>query len=373
MRASKNPLARLHALWTLEGLGSLDAALARQLLNDADSGDAGPGHPRERESLYKAGDSSLAADWRAVAEEDQDTDVVIQAMLTLNHLKVPGTAEVVASVRELAQGTRHRLGRRADPETARGGRTGRRSMTPARTSTVERGATAYAESCFACHGENGRGAPMPGGRGLRAPALAGSPRVIAHRDYVIRTMLHGLSGPLDGRTYAEVMAPMARPASSDRWIADVASFIRNGFGNSASVVTEADVARVRKSTAGRDDDVDGRGSSRTLPQSRVPDATWRATASHNTAAADGAFDYARWSSDAPQQPGMWFQIELPEPVTVIEVQFDSPVTPGRKGSAPASTAPRAYRVEVSGDGKTWSDRLPKVRAEGGRPPSPSRR
>ena len=36
--ASKSPnqLARIHALWTLEGLDSLDAGLARQLMKDAD-------------------------------------------------------------------------------------------------------------------------------------------------------------------------------------------------------------------------------------------------------------------------------------------------------------------------------------------------
>ena len=153
---------------------------------------------------------------------------------------------------------------------------------------------------------------MPGGRGLRAPALAGSPRVIGHRDYVTKTILHGLSGPLDGRTYAEVMAPMG--ASSDRWIADVASFIRNGFGNSSSVVTEADVARVRKETAGREKMWTVEELERTQPRPLVPDITWDATASHNTAAADGAFDYARWSSEAPQQPGMWFSVELPDSV-----------------------------------------------------------
>ena len=39
---------------------------------------------RASESLYKAGDTSFAADWRATAETDKDTNVVIQAMLTLN-------------------------------------------------------------------------------------------------------------------------------------------------------------------------------------------------------------------------------------------------------------------------------------------------
>ncbi len=53
VRTSTNPLARFHALWTLEGLGSLDAALARQLLKDARLGDADPGDPRDRESVQR--------------------------------------------------------------------------------------------------------------------------------------------------------------------------------------------------------------------------------------------------------------------------------------------------------------------------------
>ena len=41
-----------------------------------------------------------------------------------------------------------------------------------------------------------------------APPLAGSPRVQAHRDYVVKVLLKGLTGPLDGKTYREVMVPM---------------------------------------------------------------------------------------------------------------------------------------------------------------------
>ena len=53
-----NLLARFHALWTLEGLGALDAALVREQMEDP--------NPRMRiqairasETLYKAGDKSL--------------------------------------------------------------------------------------------------------------------------------------------------------------------------------------------------------------------------------------------------------------------------------------------------------------------------
>ncbi len=350
VRARQDPLARLHALWTLEGLGSLDAALAREMINDSDPAMRIQAI-RASESLYKAGDTSFAADWQAVAKGDKETDVLIQAMLTLNHLKVPGTKEAVTAVKDSrqARGIEHVAGRILNPPAAAGRGA---ALTALERTAVERGATAYAETCFACHGEDGRGAPMPGGSGLRAPSLAGSPRVAGHRDYVIRTMLHGLTGPIDGRKYAEVMAPMG--ASSDAWIADIASFVRNSFGNSASVVTEADVARARNATAGRSTLWTVEELTRALPRPLLPDATWRASASHNAAAAAAAFDFTRWSSGAPQQAGMWFQVELPRVFTLAEIQFDSQIIAGGGGgAAPAVTAPKGYRVEVSLDGKTW--------------------
>ena len=353
LRTPTNPLARAHALWTLEGLGSLDPALAREMLNDPDPGIRVQAI-RATESLYKAGDTSFAADWRALATKDADTDVVIQAMLTLNHFKVPDTAAAVAAARAAhqAKGIAWVGERIVNPPVSAASRPGP-PLTGDDRSRVERGATAYAETCFACHGEDGRGASAPGGRGLRAPALAGSARVLGHRDYVVKALLDGLSGPIDGRTYAEVMPPMR--ASSDRWIADVASFIRNGFGNAAPVITEADVARVRKAAGARERAWTPDELERTLPRPLVPDRAWRATASHNAAAAAGAFDYTRWSSDAPQQPGMWLQISLPQATAIAELQFDSPVAGTRPGSAPApAPSPRRYRVDVSSDGSSWT-------------------
>jgi mono/diheme cytochrome c family protein len=370
-RGSTNRLARFHALWTLEGLGSLDAALTRQVLKDPDAGMRIQAI-RATESLYKAGETSFAADWRAIAETDKDTNVVIQAMLTLQHFKAPGTAEVVAAVQKsrTARGVEWVAGRILNPPAGAGSRGP--LLTVAESSAVERGGKGYAETCFACHGEDGRGAPMPGGAGrlraarapagLRAPSLAGSPRVTGHRDYTVRVLLHGLTGPIDGRKYAEVMAPMG--AMSDPAIADIATFIRSSFGNSASVVTEADVARVRKGTAGRNTMWTVEELARVLPRPRIPDSTWRASASHNSATAVAAFDFARWSSGVPQQPGMWFQIELPEPVNLTELQFDSQVIPGNKGEAPTPTAPRGYRVELSDDGKTWSQPVAEGRGGG---------
>ena len=72
---------------------------------------------------------------------------------------------------------------------------------------------------------------------------------MAHRDHVIKVLLHGLTGPVDGKSYTEVMIPMG--SNDDQWIADAATYVRANFGNSAPAVTPADVARVRAATATR--------------------------------------------------------------------------------------------------------------------------
>ena len=81
--------------------------------------------------------------------------------------------------------------------------------------------------------------------GTTGPSLAGSPRVSGHRDYMIKTLLHGLTGPLDGER-SGMMIPMG--SNPDQWVADVASYVRNSFGNSAPFVTAADVRARPRST-----------------------------------------------------------------------------------------------------------------------------
>jgi hypothetical protein len=175
---------------------------------------------------------------------------------------------------------------------------------------------------------------------------------MGHRDYIVRTILHGLSGALDGRTYPEVMPPMA--ASSDAWIAEVASFVRSSFGHAASIVREEDVARVRAQTRGRTALWTAAELDAELPRMLAPDPAWKASASHAAASAAGAFDFTRWSSGAPQEPGMWFEIELPAEALLTDLEFESPPAGGgRGGGPPAATSPLAYRVDVSLDGSDW--------------------
>jgi mono/diheme cytochrome c family protein len=370
VRTSKNPLARVHALWTLEGLGALNAALTREVLADSD--------PRIRiqalrasETLYKAGDRSFDNDYRTVSK-DKDIDVVIQAMLTMNVLKVADASTTVKAVMEgsKARGVQFVAGRILNPPATagRGGGRGGPPVTPEQQASLERGGVIYAELCYACHGADGRGTPTPGAAGsILAPSLVGSVRVNGHRDYVIKSLLHGLAGPVDGKAYPQVMVAMG--SNKDQWISDVTSYVRNSFGNTGTFATPQDVARVRSSTGDRKTPWTVAELEASLPRPLVPDGSWKVTASHDQPPAPqanaeggynflgnaaGALSFLGWTTGVPQQAGMWLQIELPAPLVLTEIQFTSSTIGGRGGSPPAQTFPRGYRVQVSADGSTWS-------------------
>jgi hypothetical protein len=194
---------------------------------------------------------------------------------------------------------------------------------------------------------------------MMAPPLAGSPRVNGHRDYVIKTLLKGMTGPLAGAMYSEVMVPMG--AQTDAWIASVASYVRTSFGNGGGFVTPADVARVRAATASRKAPWTLPELEATLPRRLEASPDWKVTASQNGSSAATALAMMTWTTGAPQAPGMWFQIELPQPAVLTEIEFDSPAAGrggggGARGAAaapPVVPYPRGYRVEVSMDGVKW--------------------
>jgi mono/diheme cytochrome c family protein len=394
-RSSASLVGRYHAMWTLEGLGALDVTLARGLMSDPNPGMRVQAI-RASETLYKSGVRALDADYRA-ALKDADVNVAIQAMLTLNVLKAPDVADAV----KIAQAANSARGVKAigdfimTPPAGRGGGRGGPVLTPEQQQQMQQGGEVYGSLCFSCHNEDGRGRPLAGasstpgasvtrpagaergpgvpasdgegrtagaqppGQTMMAPPLAGSPRVNGHRDYVIKTLLKGLTGPLGDARYSEVMVPMG--TNTDAWIASVASYVRTSFGNAGGFVTPADVARVRAATASRKTPWTLPELEASLPHRLEADASWKVSASHSPAAAEAALRMSTWTSGAPQAPGMWFQIELPAPALLTEIEFDSPAAGragggGARGSAPAPPIvpyPRGYRVEVSMDGAKW--------------------
>ncbi|PYQ08369.1 MAG: dehydrogenase [Acidobacteria bacterium] len=86
LRESPSPLGRLHALWTLEGLGKLEPAVVLPALGDAD--------PRVRENAIRLAEPFLAGDKRLVERllamaGDPDPRVRFQLLCTLGDLDSP--------------------------------------------------------------------------------------------------------------------------------------------------------------------------------------------------------------------------------------------------------------------------------------------
>jgi mono/diheme cytochrome c family protein len=317
--------------------------------------------------------------------KDPDANVAIQAMLSASLFKLPDLSALVKATQASnpAKGIALIGDRLLAPAPTFGGRRGG-SLTPAEETRLQQGSDVFEALCFSCHGSDALGAPLAGAPPgtTMAPPIAGSPRVQGHRDYVIKILLRGMTGPVDGKTYRDVMVPMD---NTDEWVAGISSFVRTSFGNTGDLVTPADVARVRAEIAGKKGPWTVGELEASLP--RPLDAQQlKMTASHG-ADPQYAATLRGWSSGAAQTPGMWFQVELPQPALVAELQFDSAATGGRGGRAnlapapapgapargatpaPAGTSPigypRAYAVTVSADGKKWSKPVAQGMGEGG--------
>ncbi len=103
------------------------------------------------------------------------------------------------------------------------------------------GGKVYAQSCAGCHQANGQGQPAV------FPPLAGNSYVTGDSKQVIHTVLYGLNGAIQvgGKPFNGAMPPW-KGQLSNADVADVISYIRGTWGNKASAVTEADVAKVTK-------------------------------------------------------------------------------------------------------------------------------
>ena len=353
VRSSTNLFGRFQALWTLEGLNALDAGLVRQVLSDPNP-DVRIQGLRVTESLFRAGNRTLEPEVRKLVT-DSDTNVSIQAMLTANFLKLSDVPGLVKSAQgaSSAKGVKV-VGDQIVSMAAEAAVRTRAAVSPEAAASIERGRGIYGELCFTCHGTDGRGAPREGGAPgeTMAPPLSGSPRVQGDRDYIIKAVMFGLTGPIDTRNFSEVMVPMG--SNKDEWIADVASYVRSNLGNTATPVTPGDVARVRQETVSRKTSWTVPELLASLPVQIPTESTWKATASHNSTTAADGLNFVAWSSGTPQGPGMWYQVELPVATTVSEVRFGS--TAG--GTATAPTGAYGGRGRAAGAAPTGAAPAP---------------
>ncbi len=354
LASSTSPLARLHAIWTLEGLDALDDSVLKTGFSDSDS--------RVRSAAIRISEPLIASN-RSLDESiqsfvsDPSPDVIIQTLLSVGRAGHPDAERIMDEIttnhpqNQAITGIASQMKARAAALIAEQKKLQElRRRNKQLAESVVRGKTIYKTLCVTCHGPDGKGMASPDHKDkMVAPPLDGSSRVTGHKERLTRIMLHGLMGPVDDKTYtAGLMLPMG--ANTDQWIGDVATYIRNEWGNKGSLIEASDVARIREQSAKRIGPWTLNELKYYDPPALEDRASWKLTTSHHKGSVGGCIDdnpKSRWDTGTTQKPGMWLGVELPEPVKLMSVVLDS------RGSK--MDYPRGYVVTVSTDGSEWSD------------------
>jgi mono/diheme cytochrome c family protein/glucose/arabinose dehydrogenase len=336
---SNNHLAKIHALWTLEGIGSLTEDHVTKALND-ELAEVRRTAIRIAETLIKSNHTSSTSLQSSISQliSDKDPQVVMQVILTAKLLQFKNSAELNAiAAKSTSPGVLQTAPKSNAPKVAK------LRLPKGAIKQHKRGGIIYKQLCSSCHGEDGNGTLA--GKTRMAPPLAGSASVNGHHDQFINIVLHGLEGPVNGKKYTAPMVSMK--SQDDQWIADIATYLKNEFGNNSGCVEAAEVAAVRAQTKDRTKPWTLTSLSKEVPQA-LDRKQWKVTASHNSKEAKLAIDgkdKSRYTTKASQKSGMWYQIEFPEAVNLTSVRLDS--------AQSANDFPSSYQAEISLNGSQW--------------------
>lgn len=244
-------LARLHALWTLEGLESIDREIIERALQDQDA------QIRKAaiiltEPYLKSGDTYLLQKLAAL-QTDASPDVLIQLALSLRYSKTAEAKNLLNQLLDqnaanavLVASAKNSLLEEPNELKLLKGRIA--GLHPMDRVNIVKGYTTFKNVCGACHGPDGKGIKIGMGD-MIAPPLNGSKRVNSSPEVLVKILLHGLSGPIDGKTYPDIMPPMS--SNSDKWIAEVTSYVRTNLGNKAGPIRPPLVKAIRDKSKGR--------------------------------------------------------------------------------------------------------------------------
>ncbi|EWH10736.1 cytochrome c-containing protein [Catenovulum agarivorans DS-2] len=345
----KNPLARLHALWTLEGLNSVDLALLAKAFADDDH-NVQVAAVRISERLFTDKDQSIVKIWRDLLNQ-ADIELTQQLLLSIYYVnasdstraqfvevankKYPGHIGVNAIVKSMEYQIKEQ---RAQAKLAKGNK--------ALAESMQRGKRHFESLCADCHGQDGKGTPA--GTGLLAPSFADNARVNGDLSILGRIAMQGLVGEIEGKNYLGV-SMMSLASHDDQYIADVLTYIRNSFGNKAEAVRPEQIAQIRqletRKTAWTLDELNAQ-----FAQKLTNKKQWKFSASHNpknfAALIDGKKDWRRWTSGVNQDIGMWLQVELPQVYQISRIDMDC-----RKFNWQCA---KAFDLEFSIDGNNWT-------------------
>ena len=270
---SPNSLAKIHALWTLEGLGEIPTAalvkglkssdpdvinntldiIARSRMNHSDIKQAITSLANKPQTLHARIKASSAAGMLDQALE-----------LTLQSKKTPFVSEVFISslgsetvaVREKYKKINHPKLDSLLTTAAKAAKNSKLVKTKPGAhlntedlTSFKRGKAIYTTkaACFGCHGTDGAGLDSLG------PPLDKSEWVTKNPERLTKILLQGMVGPLsvNGVKYSPALAmPGLKDNASitDQDLADVINYISNAWSNQSKLITPNFVKKIRSNT-----------------------------------------------------------------------------------------------------------------------------
>jgi glucose/arabinose dehydrogenase/mono/diheme cytochrome c family protein len=249
---SKNIQEKIELLWALDGLNAIGPGFSLKFLKgDNDSRLATHGLQLSDPYLANANKGTMKV-YEDILKNETRREVLVQAYWSMISFGEKSFAEKFLKEFEdkYAQDpvlTFHISQKARDDEAKRKHQQfvdALKGKGPIFEKTMKAGEKHYKALCFACHGQNGEGVQMTGTDMMLAPSLKASKRVLGAHDKLTRIVLHGLTGPIEGKTYPGAME--ALKSHDNKYLAEVLTYIRNSWGNSARMITENDVRQVRK-------------------------------------------------------------------------------------------------------------------------------
>ena len=335
---SKSELARLHALWTIDGLSKTEFGILKKAVKDSS--------PLVREAAIRLSERFLQKDKAAIAtfmpiKTERNSQVLVQIKNSLRKLE---QSELLKTLYDTHRDQHYGLARmeqfhaqQAKEEEEK--KLARKALSAANAKIIERGAVHYKSLCQNCHGKDGMG--MKAGEVILGAPLVGSPRVQGNPERLTAITLNGLKGPIDGKDYG-VMMPLSN--NSDEYIAEVLSYIRHSWNNKASVVTTKEVQTARKNLRRHKDIFTLHTLYDRYPTFLDNHKKWEISANVNND--KNSLDKLkkenkRWTSMKPMAKGHFVQIQPPAEEEI-------------KGLQMMTNESAEFEVQLSQDGKSWT-------------------
>lgn len=277
LKSPSNELHSIHLIWTLEGLGALDASHLKAALASGKEDLVTsalyasltlPDAQRKLlvEDITKSTATPATLPYQAKALASIPSPEAQEALVELltKHNKVelvlPAAISGLSQTAKLfGETNKGRFTDKNFDQWLKQAQEGPKKQTDPSTLlkgdhlvSFKRGETLFTTTaaCVGCHGADGAGLENLG------PQLDQSDWVTGDPQRLIKVLLHGLSGPIEinGKTFTPltVMPGLGQnPTIKDQDIADLATYIRANWNNRASQIEEKTVKEIRNATKDR--------------------------------------------------------------------------------------------------------------------------